>query len=230
MRRFLLVAAPAIVAGHMSMIIPASRNAMDNILPEWAGGRAPATACTCANGKECDMGVRKDGGGGQPCLWWSQGCSIGCDYCITDPRHEANHGQIPTNAIEGAWPHTDKAGFRTAYCDEPGKSVLPKEYWTMNTHAIDGAVNDSYKYNPWRAPGTAPVVDACGQAGGKFKQTPMGGDSEFTTTPFAKMGDMGSKLPPTNGTLPKWVAGTDVQVAFGMRFNHGTARVELALS
>ena len=49
----------------------------------------------------------------------------------------------------------------------------------------------------------------------------MGGDSVYYTTVNAQMGDMGSKLPPTNGTLPKWVAGSDVQVAWGMRFNHG---------
>ena len=56
-------------------------------------------------------------------------------------------------------PHADKAGFRKSYCDAPKtKSVLPQEYWTLNVHAVDGAVNDSYKYNPWRAPGSAPVV------------------------------------------------------------------------
>ena len=31
---------------------------------------------------------------------------------------------------------------------------------------------DIYKHNPWRAPGSAPVLDACGLAGG----TPWGGD------------------------------------------------------
>ena len=59
--------------------------------------------------------------------------------------------------------------------------------------------------NPWRAPGSAPVIDPCGQvhilclllnlgifsqtyldskiaqAGGKYKQTPVGGDSVFAT-------------------------------------------------
>lgn len=207
--------------GHMSMIIPTSRNAMDGALDEFQGGKSPTTACTCANQKECDMGVRKEGGSGQPCLWWSQGCSIGCDYCITDPRHPANNGTIPTHEITGGWPHSDKAGFRTAYCDEPGKAVLPKAYWSMNLRAIEGAVNDSYKYNPWRAPGTAPVIDPCGQAGGKYPATPMGGDSVFYTTNFSTMGDFGSGLPPTSGHLPKWVAGSDVQVAWGMRFNHG---------
>jgi len=91
----------------------------------------------------------------------------------------------------------------------------------MNVHAIEGAVNDSYRYNPWRKPGSAPVVDPCGQAGGKFKATPMGGDSVFYTTNFSTMGDLGSRLPPTAGPLPQWTAGSAVQVAWGMRFNHG---------
>ena len=95
----------------------------------------------------------------QPCLWWSQGCSIGCDYCLTDPKHPDNKGKIPTKAITGNPPHADKAGFRKSYCSAPKtKSVLPKEFWTLNMHAVPGATNDSYQFNPWRAPGTAPVV------------------------------------------------------------------------
>ena len=169
------------------------------------------------------MGIRKEGGSGQPCLWWSQGCSIGCDFCITDPRHKANGGAIPTREITGGWPHADKAGFRTAYCDEPAQPVLPKKFWTMNRHAVEGAVNDSYRFNPWRAPGTAPVVDPCGQAGGKYAITPMGGDSVFYNTSIARMGDLGSKvLPATPAShTPTWVAGSHVDVAWGMRFNHG---------
>ena len=114
----------------MNLVIPAPRNAMDGTLDEFAGGMVPSAgeACTCANKKQCDMGVRAKGGGGQPCLWWSQGCSIGCDYRATDPRHPYNNGSIPTRAITGGWPHDDKAGFRTAYCDKPGKAVLPKVF------------------------------------------------------------------------------------------------------
>ena len=33
-------------------------------------------------GGGCDQGIRL-GAGGQPCMWWSQGCSIGCDVCAT---------------------------------------------------------------------------------------------------------------------------------------------------
>ena len=81
--------------------------------------------------------------------------------------------------------------------------------------------------NPWRAPGSAPVVDPCGQAGGKYKETPVGGDSVFATVSHDgkvyQMGDLGSKvLPPT---LPRdvanWTVGSTPRVAWGMRFNHG---------
>ena len=56
------------------------------------------------HGKECDMGLRVNGGG-QPCLWWSQGCSIGCDKCATDIIG-------PTGSAGGAGAHKDKIGFR----------------------------------------------------------------------------------------------------------------------
>mmetsp|Transcript_41788 Transcript_41788/g.135106 ORF Transcript_41788/g.135106 Transcript_41788/m.135106 type:complete len:259 (+) Transcript_41788:109-885(+) len=87
--------------GHMNLVIPTPRNAMDGVLENFRGGRSPTTACSCANSKPCEMGVRADGGRGQPCLWWSQGCSIGCEYCATDPRHPRNRGRIPTQPIQG---------------------------------------------------------------------------------------------------------------------------------
>ena len=168
---------------------------------------------------------------------------------MTDPKHPDNKGKIPTKAITGNPPHADKAGFRKSYCDAPKtKSVLPKEFWTLNIHAVEGAVNDSYKYNPWRAPGSAPVVcvpfdpptrlprsladrclfvrsDPCGQAGGKYLQTPMGGDSTFKTVSVPgdktyKMGDLGSKvLPEHPDAVTTWKIGTTPRVAWGMRYN-----------
>jgi hypothetical protein len=189
------------------------------------------------------MGIRKDGGRGQPCLWWSQGCSINCEWCATN----TTGGVIPTEPVTGNAPHTDKAGFRKSYCNAtPGfdKWTLPREAWTMNIHAIEGSDDDSYRFNPWRgtthcnltgrlrpvmlicvlalcaAPGSAPVVDPCGQAGGKYKQTPVGGDSVYYTTPKATMGDFGSLLPPTSESeMTIWKVGAEVDVAWGMRYN-----------
>eukprot|EP01051_Picozoa_sp_SAG22_P018325 SAG22_NODE_3054_length_1980_cov_3.925611_1_plen_151_part_00 len=99
---------------HNSLMIPVPRNAADGadgVYPGSADGAQPpgGLTCTCANGVACPMGeARKLGGAGQGCLWWSQGCSIGCDYCLTDPKHPANKGQIPTKAINGNPPHSDK--------------------------------------------------------------------------------------------------------------------------
>ena len=128
--------------------IPTSRNAFDRVVEGFQNGTGKSgTSCSCANNKPCELGsAREKGGAGQPCLWWSQGCSIGCDYCMTDPRHPENNGSIPTTPITGNFPHADKAGFRKSYCENPKtQDVLPKEFWTMNTHAVPHAQNDSYQ-------------------------------------------------------------------------------------
>ena len=68
-------------------------------------------------GKQCDQGLRA-GGGGQPCLWWSQGCSIGCAECATDimgPKGQA--GGLPGS------PHADKIGFRKRFCNATHNSA-----------------------------------------------------------------------------------------------------------
>lgn len=47
------------------------------------------------------------------------------------------NGKPPTEPILGNPPHTDKTGFRRAYCDNPGLPTLPKYAWTMNIHAVE---------------------------------------------------------------------------------------------
>lgn len=91
----------------------------------------------------------------------------------------------------------------------------------MNLQAKSGSVNDVYRFNPWRAPGTAPTFDACGRAGGTDPTQFGPGDARFVKTPWAKGGDLGSKvLPPApSGTV--WTAGSSVEVAWGNRYNHG---------
>jgi hypothetical protein len=79
---------------------------------------------------------------------------------------------------------------------------------------------DIYKHNPWRAPGFAPVADACGLAGG----TPWGGDApeegRYENTTHAWHGMKGTDLPPLpTGTV--WKAGGTAEVVWQVRFNHG---------
>jgi hypothetical protein len=38
---------------------------------------------------------------------------------------------------------------------------------TVNTGAECGSAEDYYFYSPWRRPGSAPVIDSCGIAGGR---------------------------------------------------------------
>ena len=89
---------------------------------------------------------------------------------------------------------------------------------TLNRNATAGSDADWTKFNPWRAPGNAPVFDPCGRAGGAAAAT--GGHGEYTNTKYAKLGDLGSQLPkyPT-GTV--WAAGSAVQTMQSIRANHG---------
>lgn len=70
---------------------------------------------------------------------------------------------------------------------------------------------------PLRAAGYAPVVDVCGVAGGKGPHQGIGGDSAFSTTPLATMGDLGSQVLKPSENKTKWKAGTSVEVAWGIR-------------
>lgn len=92
---------------------------------------------------------------------------------------------------------------------------------TMNRAAVAGSVNDTYRYNPWRAPGFAPVFDACGMAGGTLS-TSGAGAAVFAPVPWAKRGDLGSKVLNKSAVAgASWVAGTDVEVSWAIRYNHG---------
>ena len=57
-------------------------------------------------------------------------------------------------------------------CDSKKMRTIDPKYRTVNRNSTPGSANDIYKHNPWRAPGSAPTIDACGLAGG----TPWGGN------------------------------------------------------
>ena len=186
------------VAAHGSMFYPPPRNSFDRHLPQFAGGRAPLSSCNCGDAKAgCDEGIR-DVGGGQPCLWFSQGCSIGCAACT------------------GVGSHAN-----VSLCGSTMQPTLPKHAWTMNLGAAEGSADDSYRHSPWRAPGSAPTFDACGRAGGTSFANAGPGDAVYWNNSNASFGDLGSQAlgPAPSGTV--WTAGSAVEVAWGIRFNHG---------
>ena len=130
------------VSSHGALVKPPGRNAVDRFLPQFAGGTSPMTSCNCGDQRNgCEQGIRA-AGGGQPCLWFSQGCTIGCSMCT------------------GIGSHSDYSLCN----DSTVTATLPKYAWTMNRNVTEGSAQDSYAFNPWRAPGSAPVNDEIGRA------------------------------------------------------------------
>jgi hypothetical protein len=104
----------AIVNGHGSLVSPPARNAVDRFLPQFLKGQSPQTPCTCPNAFHrnasgdhgslpCDQG-RRATAGGQPCLWWSQGCTIGCEKCTGDTQTQSGGKSLCKNGMEPTLP------------------------------------------------------------------------------------------------------------------------------
>lgn len=192
---------------HGMLIKPKPRNAIDSELPAWKDGNAPYrwkgkynndVPCACRNGTDVCASA-------QTCLWMSVGCSIGCKNC--------DGGSIAGKPVSTNPNNKDRCGS--------GKraTIIDPKYRTVNRHAIANSPEDWTRYNPWRAPGTAPVFDPCGRASGSWHATP--GDGEFTNTTFAKMGDFGSEVLPKYPTGAVWAAGSVVETMIAIRSNHG---------
>lgn len=45
---------------------------------------------------------------------------------------------------------------------------MQQQHRTLRSSLPVGSVQDLFKFNPWRAPGKAPVFDSCGMAGGNY--------------------------------------------------------------
>jgi hypothetical protein len=188
-----------LAAGHASMIMPPSRNSIDSETDAWSHGKHPKSGtiqpydCHCTNGTDAECNS------GQSCLWFSQGCTIGCKAC------DGKGARIPK------WDHCPLDSIKPTLND-------PK-YRSLNQNATAGSVEDIFFFNPWRAPGRAPVFDPCGKAGGSDHQAFNAG--EYNTTVFAKQGDLGSAVlkPRPSGTV--WQRGTTAKTRWQYTASHG---------
>ena len=215
-----LLCVPAVL-GHGFMVSPTARNSIDKDLPLFHNGTQPAfpldskgtpgcyprhgsCGCYCGNGTTPCLS-------GQSCFWFSQGCTIGCPTC------------------DGVSPRSFKdlcgLGMKATVCD-------PR----MRTYATDTACNtdgDLYRYNPWRAPGTAPVFDPCGKAGGGVGPASAArpsGAAFFTNTSHNVLGDLGSEVLPPTPSMASWSRGAVVEATWSMRANHGGGKSEPRLT
>eukprot|EP00041_Stephanoeca_diplocostata_P007815 m.112842 g.112842 ORF g.112842 m.112842 type:complete len:390 (-) comp17044_c0_seq1:271-1440(-) len=188
----------ASVEGHGSVIMPLSRNSIDAETSAWSDGKHPETGtiepynCGCTNGSDiCNNG--------QSCFWFSQGCTIGCSKCDGNGTRLPNFDHCPHESINATL-------------------NLPK-YRTANQLAVPGSEQDIFKFNPWRAPGKAPVFDSCGMAGGNYFEVFNAG--AYNTTKFAKQGDLGSKVLPKRPSGTVWKRGDTAKTRWQLTANHG---------
>jgi len=187
-----LIAVIRLASGHGSLLFPVPRGGVDKTLPEFANGTWPKGHYMC----ECSNSSNTYCHPGQSCLWFNQGCTIGCP--------------CTGNGTESRIPN-----FNT--CNTTMRATN-NDVRTLNREAQAGSPSDVYKFMPWRAPGSAVLVDPCGVAGGSpIKQ---GNGGEYYPTKFAKQGDLGSEAlePLDSGAV--WRAGETVQTSIFIQANH----------
>lgn len=178
-------------SGHGEMISPRCRNSVDYLV----GVNVPAhwqgdRECTNITGGPCNNG--------QAAFWYSQGCWIGCPECT----HGDGRRQV------------DICGLgKKATINDP-------KHRTVNKDAVAGSPEDIYKHNPWRAPGTAPVANACGLAGGTPWAAEVSEAGVYTATEFAHHGMRGTELQPLESGV-EWTIGGEAEVTWQIENNHG---------
>jgi len=224
-------------AGHGAVTIPPPRQAIDEDLSPWNGSVPDLVPFEFWCAFPTAAAVGKDprnvsGANGQACFWFSNGCDISCDAC------DGSTGQAiwPTFVYTGAgtvpsWggdgielsPQSKAKAYRRSICPNPKRNatICDPRLRTINTNAECGSPEDLYYYAPWRSPGVAPVIDACGAAGGRLPgQGPGAAGADYQETFHAKRGDVGSKLPRRpSGTV--WTVGDAVEVAWTQKAFHG---------
>mmetsp|Transcript_88930 Transcript_88930/g.167600 ORF Transcript_88930/g.167600 Transcript_88930/m.167600 type:complete len:381 (-) Transcript_88930:57-1199(-) len=179
------------VMSHGAMVSPRTRNSVDYLVGVNVPAHWPADRdCVNITGGPCNNG--------QAAFWYNQGCFIGCPSC----DHLSGRRQI------------DLCGL--------GKkaTINDAQYRSVNREAAPGSTQDIYKHNPWRAPGTAPVYDACGLAGGTPWAAEVGEAGVYTKTKYAHHGMNGTSLPPMD-TGVKWTIGGAAEVTWQVENNHG---------
>jgi len=192
-----LLCSVARVNAHGALVYPLSRNSVD---ANEVGCDAHTDVCTTtAKGVGCVNFTHP----GQPChigqasFWYSQGCFIGCPEC----DHLSGRRQ-------------------TDLCGLGKKATLPDYARSVNRNATRFSEQDIYQHNPWSAPGSAPVADACGLAGGSPWAWNRGEAGYYVNTSNARHGQNGTTLPELSSGV-KWKIGGEAQVSWQVRNNHG---------
>lgn len=197
----LVLALASTALGHGTMSWPPNRFGMT---------MAKAGQCTFPSGAidRYDADTEVNGS----CLWFNEGCQIGCATCTGFFPAGDN---CTTPNLDGSWPlcaHSDQP-----LCDTVMEPTLNKpEYRTFP----ESRTKPAARHNPWRAPGYAPVINSCGIAGSWVTDMGWVGHAQGGSPPPGfNYGVAGTDLPESPKTT--WAAGTTVEVAWQLWANHG---------
>jgi hypothetical protein len=146
------------------------------------------------------------------CLWFNNGAFIGCP--------KATGGSLPENCPNPAKPtipYGDKQ-FGTIFVDTTAYCLDPRNWVDCVGMKVEGFFDNMEQRNPWRYPGSAPVENPCGLNGGGYFSGPhgTGGEAFFGF----KQGWKGTEVSPLLKRTT-WIAGSTVEVAWGITANHG---------
>jgi hypothetical protein len=127
-------------------------------------------------------------------MWFNQGCCIDCKTCDETFSNFVN--------------------FSSSCGNVAAKDTLPIAARTIELDNLG-------RFHPWRSPGSAPVMDSCGLAGGSTVNNDRSGGFGKQTIAH-KQGARGSELPKLHDKWTvRWTAGTAVEVSWGISANHG---------
>ena len=93
---------------------------------------------------------------------FSNGCAIGCDECDGISRGPIPSGIGRPSPYGYGW-RRKFSSCNATYNSTAEPAVCAEEERTINTNATCGGPEDWYQFSPWRAPGSAPVFDPCGE-------------------------------------------------------------------
>ena len=235
----LVLACATCASGHGAMTQPPSRNAIDVSVAPWNGTVPDEVPFMfwCASPDAVSTDARRvSGAAGQACFFFNNGCDISCEECdgtsgqLVHPRFTHNSSRGPVSPWAGPYtaepftpPKRPDGEERLSICKTPkhNATVCDRNLRTMNIDAPCRSAADVTQYAPWRYPGSAPVIDSCGTAGGVYQwQGAAAAGGDYAATVNAKRGDLGSELPrAASGT--QWEAGEDVSVAWTHKAWHG---------
>ena len=115
---------------------------------------------------------------------------------LNDPKYRTANRNATAGSPEDVWKYvwkyreiTTPPGQPVCVCLSLSRRLARSFYADLISFLMAPYVG---RYQPWRAPGQAPVFDPCGMAGGVQTEAANGGT--YNTTKYAKQGDLGSKV------------------------------------